>query len=526
MSAEALLPVLIILWSVQAAKSVLFWLYLWQLKEYHTGRFLDHFRTDKGKKIIFNLFRLIKIPVLLSAIILPIFWPLFLIYALETIFFFAKKEVKMPVFTAKIVFLLVANLAVLPLVASQFNVWLSNRTPLALLITDILLPIIVSIIILALQPLAVMFRCQIINKAKAKRARFKGLKTIGITGSYGKTSTKEILKIILEQRFNVLATKENQNSEIGIAKCVLNQLKASHQIFICEMGAYDKGKIKEVARIAKPEIGIVTGINEQHLALFGSMANLISAEGGLELSENLPQNGVLILNGNNEIILNTKYQTLNTKYCSTKEKLDLWAEDIRVEKDLLFFKVCSKAGESADFKINLIGRHNIENVLLAVAAANELGMSLVEIAAACGKITPRQGAMQLVLGRAKHETDVLDSSYSANPDGVLTALEHLKLWPGNKIIVMPCLIELGPTAKEIHQKIGRKIGEICDLSVITTKDWFEEIKTAALNAGMKPENIIFSENRKKIIEKIKPFYQAESVVLLEGRGPIKPSDLF
>ena len=134
--------------------------------------------------------------------------------------------------------------------------------------------------------------------------------------------------------------------------------------------------------------------------------------------------------------------------------------------------------------------------------------------------------MKLVRSPALHKADIIDSGYSANPDGVMAALEHLKLWQGKKVVVMPCLIELGPAAKEVHQRIGRKIAEVCDLGIITTKDWFEEIEKTAVAAGMKPKNIIFSESSKEILEKIKPYCQPESIILLEGRGLIKPDDLF
>ena len=199
---------------------------------------------------------------------------------------------------------------------------------------------------------------------------------------------------------------------------------------------------------------------------------------------------------------------------------------LAIEKEALSFTVCNKAGDSADLKINLIGRYNIENILLAAATAEELGISLSEIAAACEKIRSEQGAIKL--SRKEGGADIIDSSYSANPDGVLTVLEHLKLWPGKKVIVMPCLIELGPAAKKVHEKIGSKIGQICDLAIITTKDWFKEIKKSAIKAEIDPtdpENIVFLENREEIIEKIKPFLQPENVILLEGRGPIKSNDL-
>ncbi|MBU4350706.1 UDP-N-acetylmuramoyl-tripeptide--D-alanyl-D-alanine ligase [Candidatus Parcubacteria bacterium] len=375
-----------------------------------------------------------------------------------------------------------------------------------------------------------IFKRYLMFKARKKREKFKDLIVIGITGSYGKSSTKEFLYTMLSKKYGedkVLKTEGNVNTEIGVANTVLKKLNNNHKFFICEMGAYKRGEIRIACNIVMPKIGILTGINEQHLALFGSMENLVSAEGGLELAENLPQNGILVLNGDNETV-KLKYQVPSTKYqqifCSTKEKTDLWTENIKVEKDWLYFRVCDKARENADFKINLVGRQNIENILLAAACAKELGMSLSEIAKACEKITPQQGAMRLIqsptLADKSRTLDVIDSTYSANPDGVLAALEHLKLWSScQKVIIMPCLIELGPAAKEVHQKIGKKIGQICDFSIITTKDWFEEIRKAAVAEGMKPESIIFSENPQEIFEKIKPFLQPENVILLEGRLP-------
>jgi len=523
------LNIFYILWAIQTAKAMFFWLYLWQLKEYHLKRFIDHFRTEKGKQILHSPVRLVKILFLALALFLPMFWPILIVYAAQTAAFLTKTSPKKPVFTAKMVFLTLINTAGFSAIALYSSRLALNHAVIILLLTDIVSPLIVSGIVLLLQPFAVLFRQHIINRAKTKRADFKNLTVIGITGSYGKTSTKEILKTILEQKFRVLATKEHQNSEIAISRCVLNDLKPEHQVFICEMGAYDKGKVKEVSEITKPKIGIICGVNEQHLALFGSMENLLSAEGGKELIESLPENGVLVLNEDNTLIqkdeVNIKYQNDNPKikikFCSAKQKTDLWAENIIVEKEWLYFKVYDRMGESADFKINLVGRQNIENILLAMACAKELGMTLTEIAKACEKIKLEQGAMKLIKGSGG--VDIIDSSYSANPDGVLAALEHLKLWSGKKVIVMPCLIELGPAAKEAHEKIGKKIGEICDFAVITTKDWFEVIKKAAVAAGMKPGNIIFSENPREIFEKIKSFSSSEDVILLEGRVP---QDLF
>ncbi|HOK00806.1 MAG TPA: cyanophycin synthetase, partial [Candidatus Pacearchaeota archaeon] len=126
-----------------------------------------------------------------------------------------------------------------------------------------------------------------------------------------------------------------------------------------------------------------------------------------------------------------------------------------------------------------------------------------------------QGSIHLF--ETKSGLNILDSSYSANPDGVIADLNYLSIYPRKKIIIMPCLIELGKVSKEIHQKIGRKIGEVCDLSIITTKDRYEDIKKGAIESGMKEENIIFDENTDTILKRIKNFVSVGDVVLIEGR---------
>jgi UDP-N-acetylmuramoyl-tripeptide--D-alanyl-D-alanine ligase len=112
----------------------------------------------------------------------------------------------------------------------------------------------------------------------------------------------------------------------------------------------------------------------------------------------------------------------------------------------------------------------------------------------------------------------LDSTYSSNPDGVMAHLDYSKLWPGKKAIIMPCLIELGKSSKDVHYQIGQKIAEVCDLAIITAKDRFKEIKKGALDAGMNPENIIFSENPKIINNLIKNCLTNGDTILLEGRS--------
>jgi len=521
-------------WLIRTAKSVLFYLYLWQLKEYHIGRFVDHFRTAQGKKLIFSKLIGIKIALFsvftilfqfslfdpatesyllgytFLAVLLVAFTIAVTVYFLEIVKWFRdikRKALRAPVLTKK-TFLLIGIIFSIQIVF--FGVFVFHETVnfvSAFLAFDILAPIIVSAIVLAFQPFTALSRKIVLSRAKAKRDHLDNLKVVGITGSYGKTSTKEFLTHMLSQKFQVLKTPEHQNSEVGIANTILKNLKDEHAIFVCEMGAYNKGGIELLANIIKPDIGIVTGANEQHLATFGSMENLLSAEGGEELIRALPKNGIAIINGGSGILKNhiPKLKEANSGVSFIVTFEDVVAEDVKIEKEKVSFIV-----QGTQFHAPSYGGHNVENILLAIIAAKELGMNLEEIAKACKTMPAELGALKLK--RGIHGLNIIDSIYSANPDGVIADLEYLSLYDGKKIIVMPCLIELGKASKEVHKRIGEKINTVCDLAIITTKECFDDVKE-----GAKEKEVLFLENSQEILEKIKNITEnKESTVLLEG----------
>ena len=292
-----------IVWFLVFTKLLVFWVWLWQLKEYHAARFKAHFETQRTRKIVFSL-----------------------------------HGIRYPKLTQKVIVVLSSGI----FIQFLFIFFIFNFTDYLfytiLLISIILAPIIISILILLFQIPANILIKRVLKEVEEKIKEFKNLTVIGITGSYGKTAVKEFLYEILSEKYNILKTERNINAEIGIAKAVLNKLKPEHQVFIAEIGAYEVGKIKQVAQMIKPKIGILTGINEQHLSTFGSQENIIKAK--YELIEALPKDGTAII----------------------KDKLDIQAKDIRVEKEHLLFRI-----ESVDFKVNLLGKHNIQNILLAAS---------------------------------------------------------------------------------------------------------------------------------------------------------------
>jgi len=502
-----ILTIFFLLWFARTAKNVLFWVYLWQLKEYHSKRFADHFRTAKGRSLLLDKLATGKIILLLlfflSPLIVFIVLPfIYLSESLKTGYGLYKKKLIKPVFTKKatVIIFLVFLLEIFFIIKSfsiiDEKIWLSILYfPLLLLTADLLTPLIVSLLVLAFQPLSWTVKKTVMAKAKRKRNSLQNLTVIGITGSYGKTSTKEFLATILSSKYNVLKTKKNINAEIGIAKTILGELKPEHQILIAEIGAYEREKIKEVCGMIRPKMGILTGINSQHMATFGSQENII--KGKFELIDSLPEKGIAIVNGNNDYI-NERIGGYKGKTENIIVNNDI-AKNVLVEKEQLSFQI-----NNASFKINVLGKHNLDNILLAIAAAQKLGMSLQEISKACLDIKDNQIIKKIPV--------IINASYSANPTGVTADLEYLKLYAGKKAIVMPCLIELGESSKEVHKKIGEKINEVCDLAVITTKDHFAEIRE-------KTEKAVFIDNPQEIIKRLEGFKNPEDVILLEGRVP-------
>jgi UDP-N-acetylmuramoyl-tripeptide--D-alanyl-D-alanine ligase len=513
-----IIKIIIFLWFLKMIKAILFWLYLWQLKNYHFGRFLAHFRTDAGKRIIINLSLLLIFLIIIgltinytNPLLVVGFSIIYILDCLRNLIALLTKKFKRPEFTKKIMFLMFFS--VLPFIIiwfgfSSFNLISYEQGEiisyvqsllLLFLLFEFLVPLYVTFVVLLFQPITIILRNRTINRASEKRKKLDNLLTIGITGSYGKSSVKEFLKTTLSESFRVVTTEENKNSEMGISEAILKNVNEKHEIFLCEMGAYNRGGIKLLCSIARPKIGIITGINSQHLATFGSQENIIKAK--FELIDCLPDEGLAVLNWESELVRNNfKRDIANIKYGQ-----DVWAEDVVTEKNRVKFKACFKNGKSVKIEANVIGSQNIINLLCVIAVAKKLGMDFEEIVSGIKKI--KQNNLSSFNG-----VDYLNFSYSSNPSSVLAHLEHLKLWQGKKIIIMQCLIELGTNSVNTHAEIGKKIDEICDLAIITSSECFKYLKS---------KKAVCLNSPNQIHDMIRANSSFESVVLLEGRIPDK-----
>ncbi|MCK5096005.1 MAG: UDP-N-acetylmuramoyl-tripeptide--D-alanyl-D-alanine ligase [Candidatus Pacebacteria bacterium] len=371
-------------------------------------------------------------------------------------------------------------------------------TILLLLVFYLATPLLITAVVLTVNPIFNFQKRRIIKKATQKMRTLKKVKVIGITGSYGKTSTKEFLDTILSEKFKVVKTEGNNNTNIGVAYTVLNKVSDEYDYFICEMGAYKIGEIAEMCEIVKPQIGILTGINEQHIELFGSIENTMKAK--FELIESLPENGLAIINARI-----TNYESRIIKKNVKRFSLDD-AENIKVCRDCIEFNY-----KNHNFKINLLGRHFIENLLAAIMTAEDLGMSLEEISRAVEKIKPSEFMMRKLKGVSN--SVFINDSYSANPDGVVAALDSLNeaYQDCKKIIVFPGIIELGSESEKVHKRLFDKIDKICDIAYILNTEY----QTPNVKYKCK---FVFEKDFGKVASILKKELDENTIVLFESRG--------
>ena len=511
----------LILVLIKLLRDSLFYVWLWQIKEYRIDRIRSYLKEDKSiiSKNIAYLFVLI---LFFICILVPQpygtmetttgFYLNQTIFIYLTLLFFAytflqilieieKRSFKRPKLTVRILFTFFAIVVFYLIIAFSWisaSAGMTRPSVLILLFLFLYLiaPILITAIILFTNPFFNFQKRRLIKKATVKMAGLKKVKVIGITGSYGKTSTKEFLNTILSKKYKAVKTEGNNNTNIGVAYTVLNKVSDEYDYFICEMGAYKIGEIKEMCAIVKPEIGILTGINEQHLDLFGSIENTVQAKS--ELIKALPENGMAIINSS------IKYQVLSIKVENIKHfSLDS-VLNIKVYQDCVEFDY-----KNYKFKTNLLGKHYVENILSAIITAESLGMNLEEIAQAMKKIKPSKFMMRKLDGF--NNSIFIDDSYSANPDGVIAALDYLDeaYQDYKKIIVFPGIIELGKKSEEVHKKLFDKIDEVCDTAYILNT------KYQILNTNNK---FIFEKDFDRVAGMLKNNLDKKTVVLFESRG--------
>lgn len=381
-------------------------------------------------------------------------------------------------------------------------------------IMPILTPYILFMAYCINEPLEEIIRIYYLRKANVKLARSNVLK-IGITGSYAKTSVKEILKTILSQKFRVLATPESYNTPLGIALTAKN-LDSTHDVFIAEMGARCKGEIKELAKMVKPKYGILTGINNQHLETFGDIETTKNTK--FELFENLCEGGVGFFSSENQNSLEL-YQRFNgEKYLAGSDENSLvTATDIKTDNKGTTFNLVVDGLEPVPCSTVLLGKHSVRNICLASAVAYKMGLTVEEISAGINRV--QNIGHRLKLMPNNQNIVIIDDSYNSNEDGTKAAMEVLDTFKGRKIVLTPGLVELGKKENVINFELGKTLAKHADIVIVIGHHNAEMIINGLIEGGMDRENIKFAKSLNKGNELLNCIMKDGDVVLFENDLP-------
>jgi UDP-N-acetylmuramoyl-tripeptide--D-alanyl-D-alanine ligase len=359
----------------------------------------------------------------------------------------------------------------------------------------------------------------VVEDTRAALGKFAGayrrgfeLPVICVCGSNGKTTTKELIASVLRQKFSTLWSEASFNNDIGVPLTLL-RIEKSHQAAVLEAGTNHPGELGPLVEMIRPQFGVLTNIGREHLEFFGDMVGVAHEEG--KLAELLPAGGTLFVNGDNEwtdeIIRRTRAKVVRAGFGN---KNDWRAEKIRLDKNGATFHVATaKKDFCGEYRINLLGRHQVANALFAVAVSEELGLARAEIQRGLAECKPPKMRMQFWEAGGIR---VLDDAYNANADSMIAALETLRDLPlqGRRVAVLGDMGELGTHSEAAHAEVGRRVAGLEIGQLFAVGKMAPVMAKAAREAGL--SRVIEFENVEVAIKAVKGFLKTGDVVLLKA----------
>ncbi len=383
-----------------------------------------------------------------------------------------------------------------------------------MLLLPIIEPALLALAAVCAQPIEKGINQQFVDDAKKRLEANPNLIKIGITGSYGKTSTKFLLRDILSVKYNVLATPSSFNTTMGVTRVIREQLMPSHQVFIAEMGARHVGDIQELVDLVHPSIGLLTSVGPQHLDTFGTIERIKNTK--YELIDGLPQNGTAILARDGAIC-----EELYAR-CPLEKKY--MPGDLMRSSDMewgpfgtRFTLTDAETGESARCETRLLGEHSIANLLLCCTAARTLGMTLAEIAQGVARCQPVEHRLELLSGGGG--VSIIDDAFNANPVGARAALRVLAGFPGRRIVITPGMVELGGEEDAFNRAFGEQMAGSADVAILVGRKHTQPIVDGLLEKGFPQENIHVVGSLEESTKVLHAMMRAGDVVLYENDLP-------
>jgi len=439
----------------------------------------------------------------------------------KKVFVLEKPRQKL-VLTLKMKVIILVSLAIILLSGALFLKKFS--VTLGILVSFILalcFPFIVGLSVIILLPFDILIKKLNILEAQQKIKKLKNLKIIGITGSYGKTSFKEILATILGVKYKVVYTPENKNTPLGISRLILKNLKPETEIFVAEMSAWQKGDIKTLCQIAPPEVAVLTGINESHLERFKTIENTINTK--FEIVKYSKENALVVLNAdNNYIIKNYKKYVDNKKVIffgkENEEFLNYKIKEITFNENTLKQTfVLELEGKTYQFEIPFLGEYAVAMTIGAILIAKYFNLDDTEIKIGLSLLKPVEHRLQPIF---HGNTLIIDDSYNGNPNGAREAIKVLSRFKNKrKIYVTPGLVETGSRSNEIHKEIGKLLAPVADLVILIKNSVTDFIIEGLKENNFNSEKIIVYNTPFELEENINKIIRNNDVVLFQNDWP-------
>lgn len=492
-----------------------------QQNSYFPSRYFNWIKSSYGTALSIlacvycgSTFSILKQKNILALIIAIIFLATRIMLSVHT----SRVSIKKLVFTARVKRLYVTAILVLGglIIAYAFTagalVGSIARTLCMLL--SVISPILVFVIWAITYPIEKAVSQWYINDAKKILKSHKNLTVIGITGSYGKTTTKFILNRILSEKFNTVCTPQSFNTPMGVVRTVRTQIKPQTQVFVCEMGAKNVGDIKEICDIANPDYAIITSVGEQHLDTFKSVDNVFKTK--FELADAVSKKGGITLASlDSEGIKSRKDKRDDVIYFGDGTKYS--AKNITCSEDGTTFDLCLD-GTTFTVSTRLLGLHSVSDILAAAALSHILGVSDSDIKFAIGSLKPTEHRLELK--SYINGSLLIDDAYNSNPEGCLEAVRVLGSFDGKrKVIITPGLIELGSREYDCNYALGLEAAKHCDVIILVGQNRSKPMRDAIDTTDFDKDNVYVVSSFKEAMEIYTPMANKDSVVLLENDLP-------
>lgn len=420
-----------------------------------------------------------------------------LIYLFMIIIICPKKSKKPIVYTNRI-----KRMLLISFVLNMLLILLSGLIYEQLLIIpfiSIINPYYVFLIDKINEPINKFINNRYINEAKSILEDMPNLTIIGVTGSYGKTSMKTFLGELLSVKYNTLITPKNYNTTLGVVITIREYLKSTHEIFVCEMGAYKKGEIKDICDLVHPDHAVITSIGPQHLETFENINNVISTK--FELADSIKK-GKIFLNYDNEYIRNKQIKKDFITYGVENKKVDYTAYDIKGNSKGLSFKMKDENGKEITFITKLIGKHNVLNLVGAISVAVNFGIPMKSLINTVRNMEPVKHRLELIPGSPK---SIIDDAYNSNPAGFKSAIDALSEFEGLKILVTPGMVELGEKEYELNYEAGKYATDKCDYIILVGKEQTKPLQDAISKSK-------FDKNKLFVVDKIEEALKLTNII--------------